>query len=138
MWPCRWPKCYYILNWFFLPKPGYFKFIWVAEITFKSISPTFWIQILPNKLHFILPIKILVKFFKFLWNFQVQFNLILVKKSFNIHELLHHKSIHHGTKPMHPSSSRAFQRDQKHDLKHPGWVDLISTNKTKQTTFLHR
>jgi len=33
---------------------------------------------------------------------------------------------------MHPSSSRAFQRDQERDLKHPGSVDLISTNKTKQ------
>jgi hypothetical protein len=33
-----------------------------------------------------------------------------VKKSFNIQELLHHKSKRHGTKPMHPSSSRAFQR----------------------------
>jgi hypothetical protein len=33
---------------------------------------------------------------------------------------------------MHPSSSRAFQRDQECDLKRPGSVDLISTNKTKQ------
>jgi hypothetical protein len=33
-----------------------------------------------------------------------------VKKSFNIPELLHHtKSKRHGTKPMHPSSSRAFE-----------------------------
>jgi hypothetical protein len=30
---------------------------------------------------------------------------------------------------MHPSSSRAFQRDQECDLKHPGSVDLTSTNK---------
>jgi hypothetical protein len=36
---------------------------------------------------------------------------------------------------MHPSSLRAFQRDQEHDMKHPGSVDLISTNKTKQTNF---
>jgi len=28
---------------------------------------------------------------------------------------------------MHPSSSRAFQRHQEHNLKHPGWVDLIIT-----------
>jgi hypothetical protein len=60
-----------------------------------------------------------------------------VKKSFNIQELLHRKSKHHGTKPMHPSSSRAFQRDQECDLKHLGLVDLMSKNKTKQTTFLH-
>jgi len=37
---------------------------------------------------------------------------------------------------MHPSSSRAFERDQKLDLKHPGLVDLISRNKTKQTSYL--
>jgi hypothetical protein len=33
---------------------------------------------------------------------------------------------------MQPSSSRAFQRDQEHDLEHPPLVDLIDTNKTKQ------
>jgi hypothetical protein len=59
-----------------------------------------------------------------------------VKKSFNIQELLHYKSKHHETKRVHPSSSRAFQRDQEHDLKHPGSLDLISTNKTKQTNNL--
>jgi len=34
---------------------------------------------------------------------------------------------------MHPSSSRAFQRHQGHNLRHPGSVDLIPTkqNKTK-------
>jgi hypothetical protein len=37
---------------------------------------------------------------------------------------------------MHPSSLRAFQRDQELDLKHPSLVDLISTNKTKQTNKL--
>jgi hypothetical protein len=36
---------------------------------------------------------------------------------------------------MHPSSLRAFQRHQEHDLKHPGLVDLVTP---KQTTFLHR
>jgi hypothetical protein len=59
-----------------------------------------------------------------------------VKKSFNIQELLHHKSKHHETKPMQPSSSKAFQRHQEHDLKHPGSVDLINTNKTKQANYL--
>jgi hypothetical protein len=61
-----------------------------------------------------------------------------VKKSFNIEELLDRKSKLHGTKPMHPSSLRAFQRHQEQSLKHPRPVDLISTIKTKQTTFLHR
>jgi len=48
----RWPKCYHVLNWFFLPKTWFlgnlFEFS-AAEITLKSISPTLWIQILPNK-----------------------------------------------------------------------------------------
>jgi hypothetical protein len=43
---------------------------------------------------------------------------------------------------MHPSSSRAFQRDQERDLKLAGLMDLISTNKTKQnkqtTSFIDR
>jgi hypothetical protein len=61
-----------------------------------------------------------------------------MKKSFNIQELLHSKSNRrHGTKPMHPFVSRAFQkRDQECTLKHPDSVDLISTNKTKQTNYL--
>jgi hypothetical protein len=59
-----------------------------------------------------------------------------MKKSFNIQELLHHMSKHHGTKLMHPSLSRAFQSDQEHNLKHPNSVDLISTNKSKQTNYL--
>jgi hypothetical protein len=58
-----------------------------------------------------------------------------VKKSFNIQEFLHHKSKRHGTKLMHPFSSRAFQRDQDCRLKHPGSVDLIGTKQNKQTTF---
>ncbi len=33
---------------------------------------------------------------------------------------------------MHPSSLRAFQRHQEHDLKHPGSVDLITTKQNKQ------
>jgi hypothetical protein len=38
----------------------------------------------------------------------------------------------HETNPMHPSSSRAFQRDQEHDLKHRSSMDLISTKQKKQ------
>jgi hypothetical protein len=38
-------------------------------------------------------------------------------------------------KPVHPSSSRAFQTHQEHHLKHPSSVDL---KPTKQITFLHR
>jgi hypothetical protein len=42
----------------------------------------------------------------------------------------------HDLKHPAPLLARAFQRDQEHDLKHPHSVDLISTNKTKQTTNL--
>jgi hypothetical protein len=59
-----------------------------------------------------------------------------MKKSFNIKILLHCKSKHHGTKPMHPSSSRAFQRHQEHDLKHPSSVDLITTIQNKLPSFI--
>jgi hypothetical protein len=61
-----------------------------------------------------------------------------MKKSFNIQELLLCKSKHHETKPMHPSSLRAFQRDQEHDLKHSGSGELIGTKQNKQTTLFHR
>ncbi len=66
-----------------------------------------------------------------------QFNFS-VKKSFNTQELLHLKSKHHGTKPMHPSSSRAFQRHQEHYLKHPGSVDFITTKQNKLPSFIDR
>jgi hypothetical protein len=59
-----------------------------------------------------------------------------MKKSFNIQELLHGKYKHHETKSMHPSSSKAFQRDQDCDVKHHGSVDLIGTKQNKQTTLL--
>ncbi len=51
----------------------------------------------------------------------------------------HHNSKRHGTKAMHLSSSRAFQRHQEHDLKHPGGsVDLISTKQNKLPSFIDR
>jgi hypothetical protein len=54
-----------------------------------------------------------------------------VKKSFNIQEHLHHISKRYETKPMHPSSSRPFQRHQEHNLKHPGSMDLLTTKQNK-------
>jgi hypothetical protein len=69
---------------------------------------------------------------------QLQFNLILNKKSFNIQKLLHPKSKRHGTKPMHPSLSRAFERHQEHDLKHPNSMDLITTKQNKLPSFIDR
>jgi hypothetical protein len=61
-----------------------------------------------------------------------------VKKSFNIQELSQRKSKRHGTKPMHPSLLRAFQRNQKHDLKYPGSLDLITTKQNKLPSFIDR
>jgi hypothetical protein len=59
-----------------------------------------------------------------------------MKKSLNIQELLCRKSKCHGTKPMHPSSSRAFQRHQEHNLEHPSSVDFIDTKQNKQTNYV--
>jgi hypothetical protein len=62
-----------------------------------------------------------------------------VKKSFNIQELFHWESKRYETKPMHhPSSSRAFERHQEQDLKHPGLVDLITTKQNKLPSFIDR
>jgi len=35
---------------------------------------------------------------------------------------------------MHPSSSRAFQKNQDRNLKHPSSMDLISTKQNKETS----
>jgi hypothetical protein len=61
-----------------------------------------------------------------------------MKKSLNIQELLHCKSKQHETKLMHPSSSRAFQRDQEHDLKHLGSMAIISKKQNKLPCFIDR
>jgi hypothetical protein len=39
---------------------------------------------------------------------------------------------------MHLSLSRAFQRHQEHDLKHPSLVDLITTKQNKLPSFMDR
>jgi hypothetical protein len=54
-----------------------------------------------------------------------------MKESFNIQELLHPKFKYHGTKPLDPSLSRAFQRHQEHDLNNPGLLDSITTKQNK-------
>jgi hypothetical protein len=75
-----------------------------------------------------------------------------VEKSFDIQELLHHKSKHHGIiKPMmHPLLLvKELAKDTKNRGSEAswisGWMDFITTtqnktkqNKTKQTTFLDR
>ena len=78
--------------------------------------------------------------FQFLRNFQLQFNLIFSEEIIQYSRTFAPQVQMSWNKPMDPSSSRAFQRHQEHDLKHPSLVDLITTkqNKTKQSTFLHR
>jgi len=64
-------------------------------------------------------------------NIQLRFDLIFSG------EIIQHSRTFAGqvqtpwNQPMHLSSSRAFERDQEHDLKHPGSVDLISTKQNK-------
>jgi hypothetical protein len=112
---------------------SYLKFL-VAKITLKSISLTFkpksyqtnsiqsWSSrsSKQHQRHISIPPKF--------W----------VKKSFNIQELLHHKSKHHETKPMQPSSSwsRALQRHQENNLKHPSSVDLVPKKQNKLPCFI--
>jgi hypothetical protein len=64
------------------------------------------------------------------------------ERSFNIQELLHCKYKCHETKLMHPfssSSSRAFQRDSKHDLNEASHGSHKYKNKTnKQPSFIDR
>jgi len=53
-------------------------------------------------------------------------------------ELLHRESKHHGTKPMHPSPSRAIQRDEERDMKASWFAGSYKHKTNKQKTLLHR
>ncbi len=68
----------------------------------------------------------------FLWKFQLRFNLIFNDEIVQYSRTSHDMSKHHETKPVHPFSLRALQRDQECNLKHPCSVDLISSNKTNK------
>jgi len=75
--------------------------------------------------------------FQFLWNFQLQFNLIFSEKIIQYSKT----STLQVQTPWNQVDAPLLKRDQKCDLKQPSSVDLISTNETKQnkwTTFLHR
>jgi hypothetical protein len=62
-----------------------------------------------------------------------------VKKTFNIQELFAPQVQMPWNEAHAPLfSSRAFQRDQECNLKHPGLVDLIGKKQNKQTTLLDR
>ncbi len=59
-----------------------------------------------------------------------------VKKSFNIQELLHSKSKHHETKPMHPSPWELSKQTKYAIWSIPvQWISSVQ-NKTKQTYYL--
>ncbi len=134
------PKCYHVLNWFFPSKTWFFK-IYLnfqrQKSLKKSISPTFWIQILANKFHLNPAHQDLSNNIKGTFQFlrKFLFNLIFNEEIIQYSRTFDRKSKHHETNLMHPSSSRAFQRHQERDLKHPGSVDLTSTNKAKQTNY---
>jgi hypothetical protein len=67
-------------------------------------------------------------------NFSYDLIEFSVKKSFNIQELLHHKSKRHGTKPTHPSFPKSFPKMPRTQSEASSSVDLTTT-KQKQTTF---
>jgi hypothetical protein len=73
---CRWPKCYHVLNWFFLPKPGFLGFIlifsWknhlkinISHILNPNLSK--WIPLIPAHQDLSNNTK---GTFQFVWNFQ--------------------------------------------------------------------
>jgi hypothetical protein len=125
-------------TWFF----GIYLKISVAEIIFKSISHTFWIQILPNKFHknpahqdlsinTKRQVPILSKFsatisFNFQWKYHSIFKNFFTGSPNAI-----------KPKPMHPSS-RAFKRHQEHNMKHLSLMDLITTMQNKLPSFIDR
>jgi hypothetical protein len=78
--------------------------------------------------------------FQFLQNFQLWFNLIFSEEIIQYSRTFAPQvqtPWNRANAP--PPSLRAFQRDQERDLKHPGSVDLISTNKiNKLPSFIDR
>jgi hypothetical protein len=110
------PKCYHVLNWFFLPKPGFLifgEFIWIFFQWQKSLKnqypppPTFWIQILPNKFPLNPAQQDLFNnntkgTFQFLQNFQLQFNWIFSEEIIQYSRTFCTTSPNiHGTKQAH-------------------------------------
>jgi hypothetical protein len=152
----RTPKAHYnsfYLNWILdiqvLPRP---RLIFPSKTWFSGSYLNFqWQNSLQNqyfshsesKSYQINSIKILlIKIFsttsKAHSNSSYDLILFWVKKSFNIPELLHCKSKHHGTKRMYPSSSlKAFQRPPTTRSQASRFCGSHNY-KTKQTTFLHR
>jgi hypothetical protein len=135
-------------NWFFISKPGFLAFIWIfsSRNHFKiNIS-----QILIPNLTKHIPLNPAHQDLSnntkgtlhFLWNFQLRFNFIFSEdiiqysRTFAPRLQTPRNQAHAPLLIESPSSLRAFQRQQEQSLKHPGPVDLISTNKAKQTNNL--
>ncbi len=87
---CCWPKCYHVLNWFFLPKSGFLEFIWIfsgknhLKINISHIlNPNLTKKIPLNPPHQDLSNNTKGTL-QFLQNFQLQFNLIFSEKNHSI------------------------------------------------------
>ncbi len=112
-WMISFQKCYHILNWFFLPKPDCLEFISNfsnrnhLKINISHIlNPNLTKQIPWNPAH-------QGSFQQDQRHIPIPLNKFSVKKSFNIQELLHHESKHHGTKAHARVLSESFpQRTQ--------------------------
>ncbi len=83
---CHWPKCYHVLNWFFLPNLGFLEFIWIfsnrnhLKINISHIlNPNLIKEIPLNPVHQDLS-KNTKGTFQFLRTFQLWFNLIFSEK----------------------------------------------------------
>ncbi len=76
------PKCYHVVNWFSLPKPGFLEFIWIfscrnhLKIKYLPYSESKAYQINSIKSSYQDLSNNTKVTFEFLWNFQLQFNLI--------------------------------------------------------------
>ncbi len=147
MWPVPSPKCYHVLNWFFLQKPSFLEFIWIfssrnhLKINISHIlNPNLTQKIPLNSAHQVLSNNT-KDTFQLLWNFQLQFNLtfseniIQYSRTFASHvqmscnqadELFLIKSF--PKRPRTQSEASWF-----------GWSHKYKTKQNKQTTFLlHR
>ncbi len=136
-------KCYHVLNCFFPSKTWlfgiYLNFQWQKLLQNQylphSASKSYQInsvkscsyQDLSNNTKGTL---------QFLRNFQLQLNLIFSEKIIQYSRTCAPQV--HGSKAMHPSLLRAFQRHQEHNLKHSGLMDLITTKQNKLPSFIDR
>jgi hypothetical protein len=138
---CAEGPSYHVLNWLFLPKPGFLGYIWIfseknrLQINISHIlnpNLTKWIPLNPAHQDLSNNTK---GTFQFLWNVQRWFNLIFTEKIFNIQKLLDRMSKRHETKPMHPSSSRTFQRPRTRS-EASRFSGSIKYKQNKQTNYL--